>query len=128
LVVLVCLVLSAGAAPSSQAGQTPTPTNRPIPTDTPPANTFFFTTEDGVTLNGQMIGSGKTVIVFSNGQAAPKFFWLPVAQQLAGQGYLRLLYDYRGSTRRRPERPCFQAGDAWPPPLTTKHTRDSALR
>jgi pimeloyl-ACP methyl ester carboxylesterase len=67
-----------------------------MPTDTPPAGTFFFTTEDGVTLNGQVIGSGKTAIVFSNGQTVPKFFWLPVAQRLAGQGYLCLLYDYRG--------------------------------
>jgi pimeloyl-ACP methyl ester carboxylesterase len=67
-----------------------------MPTDTPPTGTFFFTTEDGVTLNGQVIGSGKTAIVFSNGQTVPKFFWLPVAQRLAGQGYLCLLYDYRG--------------------------------
>jgi pimeloyl-ACP methyl ester carboxylesterase len=67
-----------------------------MPTDTPPAGTFFFTTEDGVALNGQVIGSGKTAIVFSNGQTVPKFLWLPVAQRLAGQGYLCLLYDYRG--------------------------------
>jgi dipeptidyl aminopeptidase/acylaminoacyl peptidase len=98
LVGMVCLVLSACAAPASEAGQTPTPTIRSIPTDTPPTNTFFFTTEDGVTLNGQVIGGGKTAIVFSNGQTVPKFFWLPVAKQLASQGYLCLLYDYRGIT------------------------------
>jgi pimeloyl-ACP methyl ester carboxylesterase len=67
-----------------------------MPTDTPPAGTFFFTTEDGVTLNGQVIGSGETALIFSNGQTVPKFFWLPVAQRLAGQGYLCLLFDYRG--------------------------------
>jgi pimeloyl-ACP methyl ester carboxylesterase len=96
LVVMICLALGACAVSSPQAGQTPSPTSRPIPTDTPPADTFYFTTEDGVTLNGQVIGSGKTALIFSNGQTVPKFLWLPVAQRLAGQGYLCLLYDYRG--------------------------------
>jgi uncharacterized protein len=100
LVIMTCLALSlalGACGPSSQqAGQTPSPTNRHLPTETPPTNTFFFTTEDGVTLNGQVIGGGKTAIVFSNGQSVPKFFWLPVAQRLASQGYLCLLYDYRG--------------------------------
>ena len=49
-----------------------------------------------MTLNGQVIGGGKTALVFSNGQTVSKFFWLPVAQRLASQGYLCLLYDYRG--------------------------------
>jgi pimeloyl-ACP methyl ester carboxylesterase len=98
LVICVALGLAVGACAvlSPQAGQTPSPTTRPMPTDTPPADTFFFTTEDGVTLNGQIIGSGKTAIIFSDGQTVPKFFWLPVARRLAGQGYLCLLYDYRG--------------------------------
>ena len=96
LVVMICLALGACAVSSPQAGQTPSPTSRLIPTDTPPADTFYFTTEDGVTLNGQVIGSGKTALVFSNGQTVSKFFWLPVAQRLASQGYLCLLYDYRG--------------------------------
>jgi predicted alpha/beta hydrolase len=96
LIVMICLALVACAVSSPQAAQTPSPTSRPIPTDTPPADTFYFTTEDGVTLNGQVIGSGKTALVFSNGQTVPKFFWLPVAQRLASQGYLCLLYDYRG--------------------------------
>ena len=87
LVVMICLALGACAVSSPQAGQTPSPTSRPIPTDTPPADTFFFTTDDGVTLNGQVIGSGKTALVFSNGQTVSKFFWLPVAQRLASQGY-----------------------------------------
>ena len=96
LVVMICLALGACAVSSPQAGQTPSPTSRLIPTDTPPADTFYFTTDDGVTLNGQVIGSGKTALVFSNGQTVSKFFWLPVAQRLASQGYLCLLYDYRG--------------------------------
>jgi pimeloyl-ACP methyl ester carboxylesterase len=93
---VICLVLSACAATSSPAGQTSPTTQRPTPTDTPPANTFYFTTEDGVTLDGQIIGSGKTALVFSNGQEISKVSWLPVARQLASQGYLCLLYDYRG--------------------------------
>jgi esterase/lipase len=100
MVTMTCLALGlslgACAVSSPQAGQTPSPTGRPIPTDTPPADTFYFTTDDGVTLDGQVIGGGKTAIVFSNGQTVPKFFWLPVAQRLADQGYLCLFYDYRG--------------------------------
>jgi pimeloyl-ACP methyl ester carboxylesterase len=102
LVVMTCLIpclaLGACAVSSPQTGQTRSPTSRPLPTDTPPADTFYFTTEDGVTLNGQIIGGGKTAVVFSNGQTVPKFLWLPVAQRLASQGYLCLLYDYRGIT------------------------------
>ena len=94
--IMTCLALSACGVSSSQADQTSSPTSHPIPTDTPPADTFFFTTEDGVTLNGQIFGHGKTALVFSNGLNVPKFAWLPVAQRLAGQGYLCLLYDYRG--------------------------------
>jgi predicted acyl esterase len=97
-VVMTCFALSACGESSPQADHTSSPTSRPIPTDTPPAGAFFFTAEDGVTLSGQIIGSGKMAIVFSNGQTVPKFLWLPVAQRLASQGYLCLLYDYRGIT------------------------------
>src|SRR5690242_9006773 len=55
-VVMICLALGACAVSSPQPGQTLSPTNRPLPTDTPPAGTFFFATEDGVKLNGQIIG------------------------------------------------------------------------
>jgi pimeloyl-ACP methyl ester carboxylesterase len=95
-VVTICLLVSACASSSSPASQTPSTANRPTPTDTPPANTFYFTSEEGVTLNGQIIGSGRTALVFSNGQEISKVSWLPVAQQLASEGYLCLLYDYRG--------------------------------
>jgi pimeloyl-ACP methyl ester carboxylesterase len=94
---IICAALGACAVSPPPADQTtPSPTSRPMPTDTPPADTFYFTTEDGVTLDGQITGGGKTAIVFSNGQSLPKFLWLPVAQRLAGQRYLCLLYDYRG--------------------------------
>jgi pimeloyl-ACP methyl ester carboxylesterase len=95
-VIMICIALSACSPSSPQTGQTSPATNRPTPTDTPPDDTFYFTTEDGVTLNGQIIGSGKTALVFSNGQELSKVSWLLVAQQLASQGYLCLLYDYRG--------------------------------
>jgi alpha/beta superfamily hydrolase len=96
LVIMTCLALSACAASSSPTDQASTPTTGPMPTDTPPADTFYFTTEDGVTLDGQIIGGGKAALVFSNGQEISKVGWLPVARQLASQGYLCLLYDYRG--------------------------------
>ncbi len=49
-----------------------------------------------MTLNGQITGSGKTAIVFSNGQEVSKIVWQRTAEQLASRGYLCLLYDYRG--------------------------------
>ena len=95
LCVVSCFALGAC---SPAAGQTSAPASGrlPTPTDTPPAGTFYFTTEDGVTLNGQIFGQGKTALVFSNGLDLPKFVWRPVAEQFASQGYLCLLYDYRG--------------------------------
>jgi dienelactone hydrolase len=92
LVMLCLFALAACGAPAVTVVRTPTPE----PTETPPPGTFYFTTQDNVTLNGQIIGQGKTAIIFSNGKEIPKFFWQPVAQQLAGRGYLALLYDYRG--------------------------------
>jgi alpha/beta superfamily hydrolase len=93
--VLITLCLFALAACSSQAA-TVAHTPTPAPTETPPLGTFNFTTEDNVTLNGQIIGQGRTAIIFSNGKQIPKIDWQPVALQLAGRGYLALLYDYRG--------------------------------
>src|SRR5262245_14383892 len=96
LIIVSCLALSACAAAGAGQPATPTSGHRPTPTDTPPAGTFYFTTEDGVTLNGQFLGAGKTALVFSNGQEVSKIAWQRTAQRLADRSYLCLLYDYRG--------------------------------
>jgi alpha/beta superfamily hydrolase len=96
LVVVCCIAVAACASPTTGRVSTPIASHAPTPTDTPPAGTFYFLTEDGVTLNGEVIGAGKTAIVFSNGQEVSKAGWQRTAEQLASQGYLCLLYDYRG--------------------------------
>jgi hypothetical protein len=98
LVALIVVPCCALGACSPATGQTSAPASGrlPTPTDTPPAGAFYFTTEDGVTLNGQILGQGKTALAFSNGLDLPKFVWRPVAEQFASQGYLCLPYDYRG--------------------------------
>jgi len=93
VLLMLCLFALAGCdAPAATVARTPTPE----PTETAPPGTFYFTTEDNVTLNGQIIGQGKTAIIFSNGKQVSKIGWQPVPQQLARRGYLCLLYDYRG--------------------------------
>lgn len=90
---MLCLfALAACGSPVETVTHTPTLE----PTETPAPGTFYFTTEDNVTLNGQIIGQGRTAIIFSNGKQVSKISWQPIAQQLAGHGYLCLLYDYRG--------------------------------
>jgi pimeloyl-ACP methyl ester carboxylesterase len=91
-----CMVLGACAACAPQPARLSVDPS-PTPTDTPPTGAFYFTTDGGVTLNGQLIGSGKTALVFSNDQGVSKVVWHSTAEQLASQGYLCLLYDYRGN-------------------------------
>jgi len=86
------LLLAACGAPTASARITPTAE----PTATPPAGTFYFTAADGVTLNGQVSGRGKTALIFSNGFGVIKGTWQPLPEDLASRGYLTLLYDYRG--------------------------------
>jgi dienelactone hydrolase len=92
LIILCLFMLAACGSPAATIVYTPTL----APTETPPPGTFPFITEDNVTLNGQIVGQGRTAIIFSNGKGVPKINWQPVAQQLATSGYLCLLYDYRG--------------------------------
>jgi alpha-beta hydrolase superfamily lysophospholipase len=66
------------------------------PTATPPGHVIFGTA-DGVRLEGQVFGQGRTAVVFSNGFGAVKESWHAIPQELAGFGYLALVYDYRGT-------------------------------
>src|SRR4051794_10022479 len=66
------------------------------PTDTPAPGTFYFTTDDGVTLSGKIVGTGTTAIVLSAQDGDPGSEWSPLATQLADRGYLVMTYNYRG--------------------------------
>jgi len=76
----------------------PTPTSIASPTVPAPEGTFYFKASDGVTLNGQIFGGGKTALIFSNGFGTTTDSWRLVAETLAGHGYMCLLYDYRGQS------------------------------
>ena len=54
-----------------------------------------FNTADGATVNGELYGSGKTVVIFSvMGNCKPG--WREFAQVTAAQGFMALTYQWRG--------------------------------
>lgn len=94
-VLLVTPLMLAGcgaSTPNVSVVHTPTP----APTASPRPGTFYFATSDGVTLNGEIFGQGKTALIFSNGKGLTMGTWETVAQALATHGYMSFLYDYRG--------------------------------
>lgn len=93
LVPSLMLVLTGCGASVARA---PIPTPKPSPTASPQPGTFYFTTRDGVTLNGQIDGAGKTALIFSNGRGVTMNLWESVAQAMADRGYMSFRYDYRG--------------------------------
>jgi dipeptidyl aminopeptidase/acylaminoacyl peptidase len=84
------------ACGSSNAATGPTATPKATATATPEPGTFYFTTDDGVTLSGKIVGSGATAIVLSAQDGDPGVEWAPLASQLADRGYLVMTYNYRG--------------------------------
>ena len=78
------------------AATAPTATRSATATATPEPGTFYFTTDDGVTLSGKIIGTGTTAIVFSSMDGDPKIDWQNLAPLLASRGYMSFSYDYRG--------------------------------
>ncbi len=92
LALLSVLLSACGALATSAA---PTATSVP-PTATPEPGTFYLTTEDGVSLIGQTYGQGTTAIVLSCMDADDRSEWQPLAELLAGRGYLVVTYNYRG--------------------------------
>jgi esterase/lipase len=78
------------------AATAPTPTRQPTATATPEPGTFYFTTDDNVTLSGKIVGTGTTAIIFSSMDADSKVDWQDLAPLLAARGYMTLSYDYRG--------------------------------
>lgn len=92
---LPALILAGCGASSADAGG-PAPTPTAAPTAPPQPGTFYFATSDGVTLDGEIFGRGKTALIFSNGKGLTMGTWETVAQALATHGYMSFLYDYRG--------------------------------
>jgi pimeloyl-ACP methyl ester carboxylesterase len=84
------------ACGSSNAATAPTATRAPTATATPESGTFYFTTDDNVTLSGKIVGTGTTAVVFSSMDGDPKIDWQDLAPLLASRGYMTFSYDYRG--------------------------------
>jgi uncharacterized protein len=55
-----------------------------------------FVSADGVTLEGRLFGEGEVGVVLSHMLPADQTSWWDFADQLAGEGYLVLTYDFRG--------------------------------
>lgn len=96
LLLLATCILCACGKPQG-AAPAPSPTSRPAATGTPTVRgqAVSFVAEDGVTLQGVLYGQGTRAIILSNEGNNESSPWLPVAQQLAQQGYLALTYMYR---------------------------------
>src|SRR5215831_2429834 len=93
LLLLLALLSACGGGTAATA---PTVTPKATATATPEPGTFYFTTDDGVTLSGKIVGSGTTAIVLSAQDGDPGSEWAPLAAQLADRGYLVMTYNYRG--------------------------------
>lgn len=87
-------LLSACGGSSAAVAATATP--QATATATPEPGTFYFTTDDKVTLSGKIDGTGTTVIIFSSMDGQPKEDWMNIAPLLAARGYMTFTYDYRG--------------------------------
>jgi pimeloyl-ACP methyl ester carboxylesterase len=99
-IIMGAALLGVGCAPSGTAGQQP-PGRALTPTETPQPGTFYFKSEDGVTLSGHLDGQGRTAVVFSNQIGGDQEVWRTVGaanivQQVVARGYLALTYEYRG--------------------------------
>jgi alpha/beta superfamily hydrolase len=90
------LALALLSACGGSAALAPTATPQATATETPQPGTFYFTSEDGVTLNGKILGTGTTAVIFSAMDADPKEEWNGVAPLFVARGYMTLAYDYRG--------------------------------
>ncbi len=84
------------ACGGGSAATAPTATRSATATATPEPGTFYFTTDDNVTLSGKIVGTGTTAIIFSSMDGDPKIDWQDLAPLLASRGYMTFSYDYRG--------------------------------
>lgn len=97
LLLLFAISLLTACGTSQGVAPAVIPTGGPSPTATQavPSQLVSFLSEKGVTLQGILYGQGTRAIILSNEGNNDSGPWLPVAQQLAQQGYLVLTYMYR---------------------------------
>ena len=106
---LVALVLAAGCGDGRDAGRAGQgPATTPAPTTTVAAisksclgaaergNLFRFTTGDGATLAGVVLGTGGSGLVLGHQLGSDLCEWLPQARAFARRGYRVLLFDFAG--------------------------------
>jgi pimeloyl-ACP methyl ester carboxylesterase len=60
------------------------------------AGVFRFTTSDGATLVGMVLGSGRTGLVLGHQLGSDLCEWLPQARAFARRGYRVLVFDFAG--------------------------------
>ncbi len=90
---IVFLVILAGSILVTACTDDGSSTNH---STTGPGQSLTFTTEDGITLEGHLFGSGNTGIVLAHMYPADQTSWYTTAERLAGRGYLVLTFDFRG--------------------------------
>jgi pimeloyl-ACP methyl ester carboxylesterase len=106
---MVTLVLAAGCGDGSRGRSAPaTGAARPTPATTAAAITnpclhaseaaraFRFSTSDGASLVGVVLGSGGTGLVLGHQLGSDLCEWLPQARALARRGYRVLVFDFAG--------------------------------
>ncbi len=105
---LLILGGATACASASTVGSPATPTaTLPAPTATlppVPMRAVTFSTADHIQLAGEFLGSGQTVVIFSNQTDSYASDWLPIARQFAARGYGALVYDYRGTRESQGQR------------------------
>ena len=87
------------ATTSSTSGMPPTTaatTARPCLRAAEAAAVFRFTTGDGATLVGVVVGSGRTGLVLGHQLGSDLCEWLPQARDFANRGYRVLVFDFAG--------------------------------
>jgi pimeloyl-ACP methyl ester carboxylesterase len=94
------------AATASPASSTPPTTAdiaaRPCLRDGEASRVFRFTTGDGATLVGLVLGSGRTGLVLGHQLGSDLCEWLPQARAFAKDGNRVLVFDFAGFGESRP--------------------------
>ncbi len=86
-IAMALLLTLVGCAPYAAPATAPTPSQT--------SNAVTFPADDGVALNGQLFGSGRTAVVLSNMGDNDPTSWEQFAPVLASRGYLVLSYSFR---------------------------------
>jgi len=87
LAALLCLSTLAAACGQREAHPTKAPEG---------SEAVSFPSADGITLEGRLLGDGSVGVVLSHMRPSDQTSWWGFAEDLAGEGYLVLTYDFRG--------------------------------